>query len=205
MRKMAIHSTWLILICTAFAGAATINYTVSGWGPNQYPASITPPANAPWGVDGYPGDTVELAAYTGTLDLTPGSYSLKINTLAWTIDYTYGGTETDPEAWSDVLFNFSAVRNISFDASPAGSIGQNGSLNCTWDGDFLDFSNGAGSTFIVGGFQVSVTPLALSQYGWNLGAQTQQNVMAEFVVTEIPEPMTLSLLGLGGLLFSRKK
>jgi hypothetical protein len=35
-----------------------------------------------------PGDAVELQACAGTLDLTPGTSELKINTLLWAIDYT---------------------------------------------------------------------------------------------------------------------
>ena len=89
--------------------------TVGGWGPTQYPALTIPPVDAPWGPTGYPGHTLELVTSTGSLDLTPGTYIRPINPLVWTIDYTYGGTATDPNAWSDVSFNFTALRNIIFD------------------------------------------------------------------------------------------
>ena len=165
MKKLMTICAVVIFVMAMSAGATTINYTVSGWGPNQYPASITPPANAPWGVDGYPGDTLEMVTYTGTLDLTPGTYNLKINTLNWTIDYTYGGTATNPDDWSNVFHNITAIRSISFDGGPSGSLSQTALLENQWANDFLTIDEGATSSFTVGGFQVNVTPLGLDQFG----------------------------------------
>jgi hypothetical protein len=192
------------------AGATIVNYTVSGWGPNQYPASITPPDTAPWGVNGYPGDTLELVTYTGTLDLTPGTYNLKINTLKWTIDYTYGGTATDPEDWSDIFHNITAIRSISFDGGPSGSLGQTALLESQWENDFLTINEGSGSSFIVDGFQINVTPLGLNLEGTDFSGsnpwvQPESSITARFDVVSVPEPATMLLLSLGSLFCAKLK
>jgi len=159
---------FLIAIVLAFAvvsNAVTVSYTVTGWGPNQYPSETTPPPEAPWGPDGYPGDTLEMVTYTGSLDLAPGTYTLKINTLKWTIDYTYGGTETDPDDWSNIYHNITVVRSITFDGGPSGSLSQDMYLENEWENDFLTVYEGITSTFSVGGCQVEVTPLGISRFG----------------------------------------
>jgi hypothetical protein len=174
----------------------------------QFPSDLVVPDNAPWGPDGYPGDTVELQTYTGTLDLTVGTTVQKINTLLWTIDYTYGGT---PEPWPDITFDFATPRNISIDAGPAGNLNQNGHLLVNYYNDYLSLLSGSATSFVVQGYQVTVTPLGLSEVGGsnfdgnNPWVQPSRDVMAEFVVTQIPEPATMVLLGLGGLLLRGKK
>ena len=207
----------MLLVALAIAGLAvagtahaiTVDYTVLGWG-QQFPGLVTPPANAPWGVNGYPGDTVELQTYTGTLDLTPGTSTQKINTLLWTIDYTYGGTATDPDAWSDVLFSFAGLRDMSIDGGPLGTLNQAGSLEATWENDFLSFSSGSAITFNVQGYRVDVTPEAVARVGGsdfpggptgNPWIQPPRDVMARFDVSlaEVPEPTTLVL---GGMLLA---
>ena len=173
--------------------AETINYTVSGWGPNQYPSDTTiGPEGCVWGVDGYPGDTLGMVTYTGTLDLTPGTYELKINTFEWTIDYTYGGTETDCGNWSDVLHNITAVRSISFSGGPSGSLGQTMVLTNKWDNDYVTIDEGGTASFTVGGYQVDVTPLRVDQFwgtnfsGGNPWTQPGVDIVAKFVVTKLP-------------------
>jgi len=196
MKKLAPICAVVIFVMTMSAGATTINYTVSGWGPNQYPASITPPTSAPWCVDGYPGDTLGMVTYTGTLDLTPGTYNLKINTLNWTIDYTYGGTATNPDDWSNVFHNITAIRSISFDGGPSGSLSQTALLENQWANDFLTIDEGATSSFTVGGFQVNVTPLGLDQFGGtnfdgsNPWVQSQTDIIARFDVVSEPATTT---------------
>jgi hypothetical protein len=178
------------------AYANIITYNVGGW-TKQFPAPTAPPANAPWGADGYPGDTVTLQTYTGTLDLTAGTYVQKINTLLWTINYTYGGTATDPDPWSDVFFSPSATRSLTFDGVGPQDLSQGGTLRCTWDNDFLGLSAGSTISFIVQGYQVDITPLALAEVGGsdfsggNPWVQPSQDVMAQFVVTAVPEPTTM--------------
>jgi hypothetical protein len=212
MRKwfpVALMLAGMVLATVLPAAAATVSYSVGGWGPNRFPGPITPPANAQWGVDGYPGDALELQPYTGSLDLTPGIYVLKINTLQWAIDFTYGGTATDPLAWSDVQFAIPMPRSMSVDAS-SGTLGQNASLVCTWENDFLSVPAGSVTGFVVtvGGtsYSVHVTPLAIGSVGGvfprpsQLPTQAPQeitcafpcaqpplDVMAEFVV-DVPVP-----------------
>ncbi len=203
------------LTTLAISGPATadvVSYTVTGWA-HQYPAPTTPPANAPWGVNGYPGDTLEMVTYTGALDLTPGTYTLKINLLEWTIDYTYGGTATDPNAWSDLTFNDTAIRSISFASGPSGFLSQTARLEATWENDFLTINGGPTSSFTVGGFHVDVTPLGLPEVGGsnfsgsNPWAQPSRDIMARFDVTAIPAPgaALLSVIGLSILGYIRKR
>jgi hypothetical protein len=176
--------TLVNVLAPATVLAATVSYTVDGWGPTQYPGPVTPPAGAPWGQNGYPGDTLELLTYTGTLDLTPGSYTQALNTLAWTIDYTYGGTATDwsESAWSDLFFNVNAVRNISFGAVQ-GSLTQTGTLESTWNYDSLTLNAGHGIALLVQGQRVDITPLGCGPTeSGNLGVQPSCDVMARFDV-----------------------
>jgi hypothetical protein len=189
------------------AQAVYVSYTVAGSGPMFFPGPVTPPGNAPWGVNGYPGDTIELKAHTGLLNLVVGSYVQKINTLSWTIDYTYAGTATDPTAWSNLAFPVPVSRNMSLDGGPAGALSQTGLLEVTWDNDFLSFSAGSATSFLAQGYQVDVTPLAVSRVGGsnfdgsNPWIQPDRDIMARFDVSvaEVPEPSTMVL---GALLLS---
>ena len=205
------------LVLSAFcvggtAQAQSVSYSVSGW-QQQFPASVTPPADAPWGPAGYPGDTVTFAKYTGTLDLTVGTSVQKVNSLLWNIDYTYGGTATDPNAWSDVSSNINAARNISFDGGPSGSLNQTGTLLNTWENDYLTFNQGSTTSFVVQGYQVKVTALGLATSGTNFDgtnpwSQPGGDMYATFTVTAVPEPetfaMLLSGLGLMGFIGRRR-
>jgi hypothetical protein len=214
MKKIyAVTAVLTLLYLGGIAHAALVSYTVDGWGPMQYPGSVTPPADAPWGTSGYPGDTLEFQTYTGTLDLTPGTYTLKINTLLWTIDYTYGGTATDPNVWSDVLSNVTTSRSISI-GSVSGSLSQTGLLVSTWENDFVTFYDGTTASIIVQGYQVDITPLAFDTTGGsnfsgiNPWVQPDGDILARFEVSALPEPGTLFLLGSGllGLVgFGRKR
>ena len=195
----------LAFLAVGTAEATSIGYTVDQWS-QQFPADTPPAPGAQWGPDGYPGDTVTLETYTGVLDLTPGTYVLPINTVLWTIDYTYGGTETDPNAWSDITFNFDAIRNITFDGGVTGSLTQPGQLVATWDNDFLTFSGGPVATFVVDGYQINITPLGIDTtpgslfYGGNPWTQPSMELMAQFEVVAlapVAEPATLSVLGVG--------
>lgn len=200
---IAIALVGLLLGSPAYADS--ISYTVGGWS-GQFPGSVTPPAGATWGPTGYPGDTVALEGYTGTLDLTPGTYVQKINTLLWTINYTYAGTETDPDAWSDLSFDLTLARSIQFGGlgGPSAQLTQPGLLNVTWDNDFLSVSPGSMVSLLIPGYQIDITPLGLEVGGSNFEGsnpwvQPNQDIMARFVVTSVPVPdagSTLTLLGL---------
>ena len=123
MGKVTAILATAIFSLAALAQAATIEYTVSGWGPTSFPSGITPAPDALHGPDGYPGDTLELQSYTGTLDLVPGTYEQQISDLLWTIDYTYGGTgivgQDDPAHWTDLSFDVNAATTMSFAGGPA--------------------------------------------------------------------------------------
>ena len=122
------------------------------------PGPLTPPPNAVWGPNGYPGDTVDLPG-SGTLPDGPGSYTQQINTLLWTIDYTYGGA---PEPWPDMMLGFDASRGMSVDAT-SGSLSQSGQLRVNYYNDFLSMLLGSTTTFIDGSYQVDVTPLGFEE------------------------------------------
>ena len=173
------------------AHAVVIPYTVDGVDAQQFASPVTPPADAPWGVNGYPGDTVALQSYTGSFDLALGTSIQKINSLLWTVDYTYGGTATDPNAWSDVLFNINANRLIHIGTQTA-SLSQAGTLLAAWDNDYLGFASGSTVSLTTGGYQIDITPLALPSSGAtnfdgsNPWVQSPQDMYAQFVVSAAP-------------------
>jgi hypothetical protein len=196
----------IAVLCVAWsAEALTVQYSVGASGPMHFPAALVPPEDAPWGPNGYPGDTVWLDGYTDSFDLQYGSSVLKVNTLHWMIDYTYGGTATDPNDWHDLTFDFAAPRSMTLDAGTS-VLGQAGQLRCTWDNDFLSFENGLATRFVVGRYQIDVTPLGLSQAGSDFGGsnpwiQPTADLTARFDVSEVPEPTSLVLGGLALLAF----
>jgi hypothetical protein len=208
MKKLFVVTAVVALLCMGVAAqAATINYTVGNW-TMRYPGPVTPPAGAP-PRGGYPGDTLDLQTYTtGTLDLTPGTYVQKINTFAWTVDYTYAGTATDPSDWSELSFSVAAPRSISV-GTASGSLSQTGLLEVNWDTDYVHFDEGSATTIFVEGYRVDITPLALARDGaggWGDGpwVQAPRDVMARFDVSAappVPEPMSimLGIMGLGSV------
>jgi hypothetical protein len=219
MRRAMLVLLVLVAAVALTAGPAvaaiTVSYTVDGWGPTYYPGNPVP-AGAPHLLDGYgyPGDAVGLVTYTDTLNLTPGTYYQKINTLSWDVNYTYNGTDdlwtndTDlPRStyWPELQFTITAIRSMSFDGGPAASISQLGSLRTNWDNDFLGMSEGLTTTFYVPGYQIDVTPLGLSETEvliWDGSppcSQPSRDVMARFDVTAIPEPATILVWGLLGV------
>ena len=187
----------IVVTClmTVPASAALVNYTVGGW-------AALPPTFAG---DSWSGDTLEYLTYTGSLDLTPGTYDQKINTFDWIIDATSYTNSYD--------FNVIADRSIAFDGGPSGSLSQSGTLMVRTDNDSVSFNNGSTVTFNVQGYTVEVTPLGFSRAGGDHGEpftglpwyQDSSDVMARFVV--IPEPgtwMLLVLSAMGLLIYSRR-
>jgi hypothetical protein len=203
MSKLFVLTAVLTLMCLGgIAHADSINYTVSGWGPTSYPAPTAPAPGALWGPNGYPGDTLELLTM-GSLNLVPGSYTQKINTLLWTINYTYGGTATDPseEAWRDLPFNVDASRTIDFGFGTSGLLSQTGLLEVKWDNDYLTFNDGTTTSLIVRGYKVDITPLGFDRVeGLSLGGQPTIDIMARFDVSAVPVPIPPSVLLLGSSL-----
>lgn len=176
-----------------------VDYTVAGWGAQNFPGYAVPDG-AEWGPNGYPGDKVELQQFTGSLDLTPGTYQKKINTLLWTGYYTYAGTPSG--GWDELIFNFSTPRNLSVDGHTT-SVSQNGLLAVNYDTDYLSFSAGSTVSLYVQGYRVDITPLGLAPAGAGWSGpiqdgivQDSRDLMAEFVVTldasaaAVPEPST---------------
>ena len=169
----------------------------------QFPATIPPPANAPWGPNGYPGDTVDGQSSTGVLNLTPGTSAQKLNPVAWTIDYTYGGTVTEPHAWTDLTFDFTVARGMAIDGGATVMLSPTGHLNATWDNDFLTFDARAPVVFDVQGYRVQVTPLGLdfpvagSDFSGNHPwGQPGFDLQAQFEVTAVPDSCgTFAMLG----------
>jgi hypothetical protein len=214
----------LITICLtvaifALAGIAqassTVGYTVSGWGPTSYPGPVTPPVGSPhnggWDNWGYPGDTVTLASGSGSFDLVDGAtYTLKINTLLWGVDYTYNGTETAwdyPDHWPPLAFMVNPIRSITIGAS-MGNISQSGSLTTDYYDDWLSFFDGSKVSLYVQGYRVDVTPLGLPPadvVNWHSNVdppaggfpQPPRDMMATFEVTRIPAPGAILLAGIG--------
>lgn len=188
------------LVFAAPAHAGTISITVGGWGPVQFTGPVTPPTTAP-PRDGYKGDTVEFQSFTFDLTLQPGTSTQQINTLLWTIDYTYGGTATDPEDWSDVTFNLNALRSMSSPGLTIDPLSQAGTLTSTWDNDFLSFSPGGTVSFFTQGYQVQIAPLGLEVAGSNFAGdnpwvQPDQPVYAQITVKAVPDSgSTLALVG----------
>jgi hypothetical protein len=164
----------LALALPAFA--TTVNYVVGGTGPLPFPGpdpvpsgcACTVPAN-----NGYPGDTVEFAAYAGTLDLTPGVYYQKINSLYWTVDYTWAGRDCVfycGGGWDQLYHNVNAPRSITI-GSQTLTLAQSGLLENGWDDDWLSFAAGSTVSFLVQGdpgqwYTVQVTPVALARAGF---------------------------------------
>ncbi len=193
----------------AFAGPSlAVLYTAGTWS-SAFPGPYTPPPDAPHfldGLGGYPGDTVSLLGHSGSLNLAPGTYVQKLNTLDWIIHFTWGGDAAYNAqhnyglAWPDLLIDFTMVSDFTI-GTANGTISQGGRLRINWDNDFISLAEGTASLFVVDGYTVRVTPLAIAEVGgsnfsgnpgWN---QPDLNVMARFEVEEVPEPTTLAMAG----------
>ena len=199
------------------AHAILVPYTVDEVAPLQLASPIAAPADAPWGPNGYPGDTLSLQSYSGAFDLTVGTSIQKINTLNWTVDYTYGGTATDPNAWNDVNSNFTLSRQIQIGSQTA-ILNQTGLLSASWANDYLNLDASPVTTLYLQGYKIEITALA-TPYGGagsdggattfdggNPWGQPSQDIYAQFVVTEAsgmaaaPEPGSIAaLMGLAAL------
>ena len=191
--RLAHAVTAVLLTGLAWPAAAVdVQYTVYGWGQQQFPGPVTPPAYCPHMQDGfgYPGDIVELAPYTGTLTLTPGTCVQKINTLLWTVNYTYAGMADDCDAWSDLFFDMNVPRLMTI-GTANGALAQTGLLEVSWFNDYISFAPGSTTTFDLLGYTVHVTPLAFPRTeavfemrNWPPWVQPPHDVLAEFVVEE---------------------
>jgi hypothetical protein len=210
-RILVLLGVALTMGVPALSGVAqgAISYSVGGTGPIHLPGPLTPPLDSVWGPNGYPGDTVELLPYSDSIPSAPGSYTQKINTLSWIIDYTYGDSTyalPPDEPWPDMPLNFDASRNMSVGATP-GSLSQSGLLRVNWYNDYLSMLLGSTTTFFDVGYQVDVTPLGLEEVpgsnfdGNNPWLQPELTVMARFDVTSaaVPEASSAVVWSLIGL------
>jgi hypothetical protein len=213
MRNLVVLAAVLTLLCLGgIAHAASVNYNLGNLALTNYPGPNAAPSTASHVLDGlgYPGDAVGFQGSGGTLVLTPGTSTQKIGELLWNISYTYAGAgyPTDPDAgWAELSFYPSIAPSISFTGGPSGSLSQSGLLEVNWDNDYLTLSGGTTSSFLVSGYQVDVTPLAVTRTGGTLfpgfpggtpWVQPNMDVMATFEVskvTAVPEPSTMLFLG----------
>lgn len=170
VNAIIVAAAFLGLALAFPAGAVTVNYTVGGTGPLQFPGpnpvptgcSCTIPPN-----NGYPGDTVEFVGCSGTFELTAGAYVLKIGTLYWTIDYTWAGRDCDwycAGNWDVLYSDVNTTRSITVHTSN-GTFTQAGVLENQWDDDYMGFSAGSTATFSISGTTVYVTPRAIPRTG----------------------------------------
>jgi hypothetical protein len=217
--KMKLLDRAAILTFVAIVGSAValpahaIPYTVDGLGPVSYPSPLLAPSDAANGPDGYPGDTVELQSYANpSFNLVVGTTIQNVNTLLWTVNYTYGGTSTidgTDGTWTNWNFPINASRSIIIDGV-TGTLSQTGSLSTTFFTDTLSFSDGLTTMLLVDGYNVAITPLALllGPVG-DLGPVSPQFMQARFDVFQTPLPAAFPLfatgLGAMGLLGWRRK
>ncbi len=190
------------------AHAALVTYEVDSVAAS-FPSPITAPTEASWGKDGYPGDSVQLQSYTGQFDLSPGTSSQLINSLLWTVNPTYAGTNAGP--WTNYEFTVNASRVIHIGAS-ATTLSQTGTLAVTYFSDTLAFSsNGPTASLLFNGYKIDITPQSLPSAltADDFGIQSPQPMYAQFVITPVPEPETYGMmmvgLGLMGFMVRRRK
>jgi hypothetical protein len=219
--KIATITAAAMLAVAWTASAAMVSYTVGGSGPTSYPGPVTPPAGSPHSalVDGgdgfgYPGDTVTLQAGSGmgySFNLANGAVynNMPIGTLVWGVDYTYNGTETSwaKADWDPLTFTVNALRSINI-GTAAGNISQAGTLQTTWDDDYLSFSPGTTTSVLVQDvdlqwYRVDIRPDSLpiaSVENWGGGnppqggyLQPSRAMTATFEVSlvAVPEPTTI--------------
>jgi len=195
-------------LAMALPAHANVTFTVDGWGPTSFPGPTPPPATASHVLDGqgYPGDTVGLQAGGGSFDLAPGAFVQKINTLNWTVDWTYAGAgdPLDPDAgWQQLSFTVNASRDVTI-GSQTVTLYQTGLLEVNWDNDYLSFSAGPTATIYLDGYKIDITPLGVARTGAVFPAgppwvQPDQDMMAQFDITEVPVPEPTTMIA-GALL-----
>ena len=195
--RLVVLATCLLgaMAATATARAATISYSVTGVSAANSPSPLVAPSDSVFGADGYPGDSVGLDAYSGTLDLTPGVQTIALNTLQWTVNPTYYGGETGP--WPEFDFAQNLNRSITLDGV-TGGLTQSGSIHSTYYDDTLSVAASASRSLIVDGYRVTITgqPTAPADAG-DWGAQAPQTLYATVNIAAVPEPSTWAMMILG--------
>jgi len=171
------------------------------------------------------GERMVIPETPSAFDLTVGTSVQKINSLLWTVNYTWEGT--DANHW-DVPSNFTLSRQIQIGTETA-VLTQTGLLNASWVNDYLNLYTGSTATIYTQGYRIDITPIA-TPYGDansdggattfnsdNPWVQPAQDIYAQFVVTEdsgivaAPEPgsiaalMGLAAFSLGSSTISRAR
>jgi len=137
-----------------------------------------------------PYDIVTLDAYSGSLALDVGIPQIaEVNPLQFAAGYNRYDTVTGDPFPSDV------TRTMTVNGV-AGSISQAGTIDVS-SADTIHLGTGPASFFDLPGYLLSVTPLSLT-VGPNDGSAVLDGaVKASFLLTAVPEPISMIFFGTG--------
>ena len=125
-----------------------------------------------------------------TLNASSNTYNIPAG-VPTTVDFQTGSFNAVYSPFNGVTFPFSFTENVTINGDTQ-SVLFNGGILVTYALDTLTFNTGAVQSF--GGMTVQFQPLSLS-----VPANTQSSFRftQQAIITSVPEPATLGLLGLG--------